>query len=204
MHGFARKNEEAKMKILAVCGFVALALTYVTVSSGAVRKQNFPESGCPAHPKVKGSAIGCRYLGKPDDTPTYEIIFGQKNIKLLEFTRSAEVVRGDSPYGIAVNSYEGSNFTNCYVFWDARNPKAKLSLEESWNLHETLIPVKYRRSISQSDHKYYTCSGWNGNSIKVEARWDLTGGSYLVGMGTLSHNGILSGTSFRVDTDSEK
>src|SRR5689334_6970407 len=98
----------------------------------AGQKYEFPSSQCSAHPPTQDGEVACKYLGRPDGIPTYRLLFGQAGTPLMDFIRSAKILQGDRPYNLAVNSYEGSNYTDCYVFWNANNPRNKLSLARIW------------------------------------------------------------------------
>ncbi len=66
-----------------------------------------------------------RYLGSPYGIRTYELLYGPAHRKLMEFIRSVEILKSSDRSVFAVNSYEGSNYTNCYIFRDPMRSAVK-------------------------------------------------------------------------------
>src|SRR3990172_6750259 len=171
--------------------FSLLTLIFGTVTLGtAGQRYDFPKQGCSVYPPMREGEVTCKYLGSPDGGPVYSLHYGRTGQPLLEFIRSAEVIQGDLPYQIAVNSYEGSNYIDCYVFWDAKNPANKLSLASTWKevLHD--LPEEKQAAITESDSMYYLCTAWSNNTLNIEAGWRRFGYPRLEATAKFSSSGL--------------
>ena len=166
----------------------------------ARHKLTFPQDGCPA--KAQSCAPGeiqCRYIGSPDSIPTYELLYGPAHRKLMEFVRSVKILKSASSSIFAVNSYEGSNYTNCYVFRDPAHTAAKVSLGQKWAALRTNAPLQYKQRIMSAEHEYYTCNQWNAGILSVSARWGAPDGSYVVGTAHLLPIGSMTNPTFAIE-----
>ncbi|WP_329629253.1 hypothetical protein [Sphingopyxis sp.] len=165
---------------------------------GANESLKFPNEECSTQPAERVGKLGCKFLGRPDGIPTYSLFLGKPDRQLLIFDRSIEVYPEPSGKGIAVNSYEGSNFTDCYVLWDKNILNKRNYVSKYWESEDKLENGP-GIVLRDSDHRYFTCSKWIGGSLKVSARWERSDGSYLVGEAELSPTGKLNGLTYRVD-----
>ena len=161
------------------------------------KPQKFSGPQCSPNPKTEDISVSCKFIGSPDGIPTYSLLYGKNGVLLMSFNRSAQVIQGQRPYRIAINSYEGSNYTDCYVFWNANKPKRFL-LSSAW-LRSSRGSAEQARLLRESDHKYFTCSGWKADSVDVAARIEQADGSYLAGQGKLSAAGKISGIIYKVN-----
>ena len=157
----------------------------------------FPESGCSSSPELQDGTVACQFLGRFDDAPTYRLLYGRLGRPLIEFDRWINVLQDKQPHRIAVNSYEGSNYANCYVFWNAEKLTDGFSLDRAW-AESASLSAEARKLRTTSDHTTYTCTKWSGDRLVVVARWEQTDGTYLVGTAKLASTGILSDVLYAV------
>jgi hypothetical protein len=157
----------------------------------------FPNPECTSQPVMNDGAVACKYLGRPDGIPTYSLHFGHDGKLLLEFNRSAVVVQDVNPHRVAITSYEGSNYADCYVFWNAEASTSKSSSAHAWAQSPNLSS-KAKALIKTSDHMYYTCTGWSDGRVLVEARWEQADSYWLVATAKLSSAGSLSDVAYSI------
>jgi len=153
----------------------------------------FPDAGCSHDQVATRAGFICRLQGEPDGIPTYSLYYKKARYPIMVFSRSVEIVISATPDTFAVNSYEGSNFTDCYVFWNGRQGKTKQSLSGSWRS----VLLSNKPALAGIDHAYYTCSRWVGKYVVVTGRWVKSDGSYVEGSGKLYRKGGLREVTYR-------
>lgn len=154
--------------------YALLLVTSLLLSTAASSEGNqtyeFPGPQCLNGEPVSGSNLVCKFLWKANGILTYGLYFDRQNKPLLEFSRSARVLVGSLSYRLAINSYEDSNYTNCYVFWDARSRVGRVSVADAWS--KALNESSTARALAVADHVYYVCSKWSGDTVDVTVKWD--------------------------------
>ena len=169
-------------------------------AANAQKKITFPDDGCARRPSSGARLeIQCRYIGSPSGIRTYELLHGPSHRKLMTFIRSVEILESRDRTIFAVNSHEGSNYTNCYIFRDPMHPAKTLSLAAKWAPLRATAPRQYRRRIVSADHEYYTCTRWHAGILTVSARWGSPDGSWVVGTTRLLPTGAMEKPSFGIE-----
>lgn len=149
---------------------------------------NFPGDGCyRTRPKRTPKEITCLQLTSSQGMKDYIIRHRLRDKPLARFSRSVKVIVNKTNGALLVNNYEGSNYTDCSVFWSP-NSARPISIAEAWSKRKDISPEE-RKLTTLSDHTYFTCDGWSEGSALFTVKLDDNQGGYYTSRGSLNRSG---------------